>query len=176
MRVKLADTDPDYPAMLLANYMMGGSITGRIPDRIRNHEGLSYSVNSRLTIPAVGDGAIFGGMAISNPANAPKVESSFKDELALTLKNGFTAEEVAAAKKAFLDQRMVQRSQDSGMLALLATREQQGRTLKWDSDLEVKIRSLTPEQINAAFRAHIDPSALSIVKAGDFVKAGVYKQ
>ena len=74
MRIKLSDTDPDYPAMVLANYMMGGSITGRIPDRIRNREGLSYSVNSRLTIPAEGDGAIFGGMAISNPANAPKVK------------------------------------------------------------------------------------------------------
>ncbi len=176
MRIKLADTDADYPAMLLANYMMGGSITGRIPDRIRNREGLSYSVNSRLTLPAVGDGAIFGGMAIANPGNVPKVESSFKDELALTLKNGFTADEVAAAKKAFRDQRMVQRSQDTGILALLAAREQQGRTLKWDEDLEAKIQALTPAQINAAFRAHIDPAALSIVKAGDFEKAGVYKK
>ncbi len=176
MRIRLSDNDPDYAAMLLANYMMGGSITGRIPDRIRNHEGLSYSVNSRLVIPAVGDGAIFGGMAISNPANAPKVESSFKDELLLTLKNGFTADEVAAAKKAFRDQRMVQRSQDSGILALLAAREQQGRTMKWDEEIDAKIQALTPEQINAAFRAHIDASVLSIVKAGDFVKAGVYKQ
>jgi zinc protease len=115
-------------------------------------------------------------MAISNPANAPKVESSFKDELLLTLKNGFTADEVAAAKKAFRDQRMVQRSQDSGILALLAAREQQGRTMKWDEEIDAKIQALTPEQINAAFRAHIDASALSIVKAGDFVKAGVYKQ
>ena len=82
---------------------------------------------------------------------------------------------MAAAKKAFLDQRRVQRSQDSGMLALLVAREQQGRTMKWDEDLEAD-SVLTPAQINAAFRAHIDPSSLSIVKAGDFQKAGVYKQ
>jgi hypothetical protein len=31
------------------------------------------------------------------------------------------------------------------------------------------------EQINAAFRKHIDPNALSIVKAGDFKTAGAYK-
>ena len=41
--------------------------------------------------------------------------------------------------------------------------------------LEQKIRALTPEQVNAAFRTHIDPAAISIVKAGDFKAAGVYQ-
>jgi zinc protease len=41
--------------------------------------------------------------------------------------------------------------------------------------LEAKIQALTPEQINAAFRKHIDPSAVSIVKAGDFKAAAVYQ-
>ena len=50
-----------------------------------------------------------------------------------------------------------------------------GRTMKWDAQLEAKIQALTPEQINAAFRKHIDPAALSIVKAGDFKAAGVYQ-
>ena len=58
----MADTDPDYPAMVLANYMFGGSITARVPDRIRNREGLSYSVNSnfRAPQPAEGNAARFG--------------------------------------------------------------------------------------------------------------------
>jgi zinc protease len=47
--------------------------------------------------------------------------------------------------------------------------------MKWDEQLEAKIQSLTPEQINAAFRKHIDPEAVSIVKAGDFKAVGVYK-
>ena len=81
----MSDTDPDYPAMVLANYMFGGSITGRAPNRIRNQEGLSYGVNSRFAAPAVGNAASFGGTAISNPQNTPKVEASFRDELAKTL-------------------------------------------------------------------------------------------
>ena len=48
----------------------------------------------------------FGGTAISNPQNTPKVEASFRDELAKTLAGGFTADEVAAAKKALRDQRV----------------------------------------------------------------------
>ncbi len=35
--------------------------------------------------------------------------------------------------------------------------------------------ALTLDQVNAAFRKHIDPAAVSIVKAGDFKAAGVYK-
>jgi len=178
LRFPMVDTDPDYAAIVLANYMFGGSITGRAPDRIRNREGLSYSISSRLTLPQPADGnsALFGGDAISNPANAPKVEASFKDELARTLAGGFTADEVAAAKKALLDERQVGRSQDTSLVSLIAAREDADRTLAWDEQMDAKIGALTADQVNAAFRRHVDASALSIVKAGDFKAAGVYQQ
>ena len=35
-----------------------------MPNRTRNVEGLSYSVSSRLTAPAEGDGTLFAGSAI----------------------------------------------------------------------------------------------------------------
>jgi len=82
---------------------------------------------------------------------------------------------VAEAKKAYLDALMVSRSQDAALPALLASQEQYGRTMKWDEQLETRIRSLTPDAINAAFRKHVDPAALSIVKAGDFKAAGAYQ-
>ena len=107
--------------------------------------------------------------------NGPKVEFSFTDELARTLKDGFTAKEVAEAKKAFLDSRLVSRSQDGALLALLASHEMYDRTMKWDEQLEKRIEGLTPEQISAAFRKHVDAGSLSIVKAGDFKAAGVYQ-
>ena len=170
----MADTDPDYPAMVLANYIFGGSITGRAPDRIRNREGLSYGVNSRFAAPAEGNLAVFGGAAISNPKNTPKVESSFKDEFQKTVEKGFTAEEVTAAKKAIRDERLVGRSGDAQLLRLISAREEFGRTMKWDEDMDAKLAALTVDQVNAALKRHVDPAALSIVKAGDFKTAGVY--
>jgi zinc protease len=175
VRFRMSEDDPDYPAMLLAGYMFGGPITSRVSGRIRNREGLSYGANARVAIPAEGDSALLSGTVSLNPVNGPKVEASFKDELAKTLREGFTAAEVAEAKKAYLDARMVSRSQDAALPALLATEEQYGRTMKWDEQLEARIRSLTPDEINAAFRKHVDPAALSIVKAGDFKAAGAYQ-
>jgi zinc protease len=154
--------------MILANQMFGGSLGARMPNRIRNLEGLSYSVSSRLSVPIAGDGALFSASAISAPQNTAKVESSFKDELEKTLKSGFTAAEVTTAKKAYHDQQMVARSQEQSLLRTIVTRDQAGRTMNWDEQLEAKIQSLTVDQINAAFRRHLDPAAITTVKAGDF--------
>ncbi len=176
VRLRMSEDDPDYPAMLLANQMFGGSLGSRMPNRIRNVEGLSYSVGSRFSVPANGDGALFSASAISAPQNTPKVEASFQDELSRTLKNGFTAEELATAKKARRDQQTVARSQEQTLIRTIAAREQFGRTMKWDENLEAKIQALTLDEINAALHRHLGPAALTIVKAGDFRKAGVYQK
>jgi zinc protease len=172
--VEMKDTDPDYPAMVMANYIFGGSITSRMEDRIRNREGLSYGAGSSFSAPVEGTGARFEANATSNPMNTPKVEASFRDELAKTLAEGFTAKEVADNKKAYLDQRKIQRSQDAQLLRLISVREEYGRTLDWDTQMDSKLEALTVDQINAAFRRHVDPAAISIAKAGDFKAAGAY--
>jgi zinc protease len=175
VRFQLSQNDPDYPAILLASYMLGEPITSRIADRIRNREGLSYGANARMTVPAEGDAAVLSGTVSLNPAFGPKVEASFMDELQKVYRDGFTAAEVAAAKKAYLDSRMVGRSTDTALLALMISHEQLDRPFTWDADLERTIQALTADQVNAAFRRHIDPNGVSIVKAGDFKAAGVFK-
>jgi zinc protease len=172
--VKMTDEDPDYPAMVMANYMFGSSGLGtRLSRRIRDREGLSYGVQSQFVAPTKDDGATFLVFAISAPQNAPKVEAAFRDELAKTLKEGFGAEEVAAAKKAWLQEQTINRSQDGALVGLLSTRQRFDRTLRFDESLEAKVNALTADQISEAFRKHVDPAGLIYVKAGDFKKAGV---
>jgi len=89
---------------------------------------------------------------------------------------GFTADEVAAAKKAIRDSRTMGRTQDQALLRLILIREDAERTLAWDEQMDAKLDALTVEQVNAAFRRRVDPSMLSIVKAGDFKAADVYQQ
>jgi zinc protease len=175
LRLRMQDTDSDYAAMVMANYMFGGGITARLPDRVRNREGYSYSVSSNYSAPVEGDAAVFSASAIANPGNTPKVEASFLDELTRTLREGFAAEELAAAKKALRDDRIGARSSDGGLLNLISAREQYGRTLSWDQELDAKLETLTLDQVNAAFRRHISTAQISIVKGGDFKRANVYQ-
>jgi len=172
---KMSDEDPDYPAMIMANYILGGTFSARLVARIRSKEGLSYGVGSQVTVPTKDDGAMFFAYAISNPENAPKVEASFMDEVALTIKGGFTPEELAAAKKAWAEERRVSRSQDEPLEGLLAARARWGRTMQFDQDLENKVSALTLDQVSAALGKAISTARLIYVKAGDFKKAGVYQ-
>src|SRR5262249_28308203 len=144
-------------------------------DRARNREGLSYSVGTGFTAPVEGDAAAFSASAIANPGNTPKVEAAFVDELTKALRDGFTAAELARAKAAMRDERIGSRSSDAGILGLLEAREQYGRTLAWDEQLDAKLQALTLEQVNAAFRKYVSPATVSIVKGGDFKAAGVYR-
>jgi zinc protease len=175
LTTRMGDGDPDYPAMLIANYIFGGSGGARLFKRIRDKEGLSYGVYSGFSAPPVDDGGTLIMQAISAPQNTPKVEASFKDELARTLKDGFTAEEVAAAQKSWLEEQMVSRADDSTLLGELGQQERFNRSFQWEAAVEAKVAALTPQQVNEVFHRRLDPAALVYVKAGDFKKAGVYQ-
>ena len=45
-----------------------------------------------------------------------------------------------------------------------------GRTMEWDANLTRKVQSLTNDQIRAALQRHIDLSAMTFMKGGDFKK------
>jgi|SRR5579871_6902084 len=175
MQLRFTDDDPDYAAMVLANYILGESAGGRLFHRIRDKEGLSYGVRSRFQAGTKEDSGGFTAQIIAAPQNMPKVEASFQDEVARTVRDGFTAEEVAAGKKSLLEEEAVARSQDQGLARVLGNRERFDRTMQFDAKVEAAIAALTPEQVSAALKRHLDPAGLVIVKAGDFQKAGVFQ-
>lgn len=170
----MTDTDPDYAAMTLAGYIFGSSgMNSHLFARIRGKEGLSYGVGGQFVIPTKDDMAIVYAYAICAPQNAPKVETVFKEEINKIIEQGFTEEEVEAAKKSWLQLQQVNRAQDGNLVSLLSTRRYWNRTLAFDQELEKKMATLTAAQLQAAVRKHIDPSQLSFFRAGDFQKAKV---
>jgi zinc protease len=175
MPMKMNDDDADYAALTIAGEVFGGTTNSWLFERIRVKDGLSYGANAYFSIPTKDDGAQLSGSAIAAPQNMPKVEADFNDELARALKDGFKADEVEKAKKTWLDEQAQARTEDSSIAYTLMERERWGRTLMWDAKLEAAVAALTAEQVSAAFKRHVDPAAVSIVKGGDFKKAGAYQ-
>jgi zinc protease len=175
MPLKMTDEDPDYPALTIAGMVFGGSPNSRLFLRIRVKDGLSYGAGAYFSMLTRDDAGRLSGYAIAAPQNMPKVEADFNEELARALKDGFTADEVEKAKKTWLDERSVERAEESSIAGLLSGRERWGRTLQWDAKLEASVAALTPQQVNDAFKRHMDSAAITIVKGGDFKKAGAYQ-
>lgn len=172
--IQITDEHPDYPALVLGNYMFGGGfLNSRLASRIRGKEGLSYGVGSSFNVSPKTDNGGYFGNAILNPANITKVEKAFFEEFEKALKEGFTKEEVDAAKKGWLQQRQVMRTEDGMLTGTLTNNAAFDRTMAYQRDVESKVDSLTVEKVNEVFKKYMDASKISIFKAGDFEKAGV---
>ena len=167
----MRDNDPDYPALMLANFIFGsGGLSSRLGDRIRQQEGLSYGVGSYMNANPHVEKTTWGAYAIYAPENKDALEKAFAEELEKAIKDGFTDEEIADAKKGWLQQQQVSRSQDAYLTGTLNSYLDYDRTMMWNAELEEKVSNLTTEQVNKAFRKYIDPAKISYVKAGDFAK------
>ena len=165
----LRDDDPDYPAMALANYIMGGGfLSSRLATRLRQQEGISYGVGSNLSVASLDRSGSFMAMAIYNPQNVDRLVTAMHEEVSKALTTGFTAAEIQGAKPAMLQQRQQSRANDPELINMLIARKFAGRTMAYDTKFEAAIDALTPEQVNATVKKYLDPSKITIIRAGDF--------
>jgi zinc protease len=173
MNLDLNVDDPDYPALMLADYIFGGGggLKSRLLDRIRQKEGLSYGGGTQLAAGERDRAGMFAVSAIAAPQNLAKVDVAVREELARALKDGFTAAELAGAKSGLMQQRTQNRADDGTLAAGWTSYLYRDTTYEWSADFEKRMMAVTLPQLNAAFRKAIDPARLSVVMAGDQSKA-----
>ena len=170
--VMMKDSADSYPALLIANHMLGGgALRSRLADRIRQKEGLSYGVGSQLNIPALDPAGLWLAYAISAPQNTAKVEAALREEVQKAINEGFTEEELAEAKKGWRQSNEVNRTQDAALARRLSSYLKIDRNMSYDKMLEAKIAALSIAQVNEALRQNLKPINLSVISAGDFAKA-----
>ena len=120
--VNLRDDDPDYAALVLGNYMLGGGLSNsRLATRIRQQEKGSATVSPRSCRSARSTGAASSRCVPSMRCGTPRDSrrrSRKRDRQSADRR--LLAEEVEAAKAGWLQGRQVGRAQDSELAARLA--------------------------------------------------------
>jgi len=171
--LRLKDSDADYPALRLADYMLGGGfLTGRISKRLRDKEGLSYGVGTFLDAGTRFDRGVLGGYAIYAPQNFDKIDRGMREELERAAATGFTAEEVTQASKGLLQDRLGERGRDDAMADALVEQLDLGRTMAFEAELDTKLAGLKAAEVGAAAKKYIDVKLLRTVRIGDFKPTG----
>ena len=177
LSLKMGDDHRDYPAMALANYMLGGGfLSSRLAVRIRQNEGLSYGVGSGFNAQPPHERSVFFAYAIYSPETADRVVQAFREEIDRVRADGFEEEEMVAAKRGYLDAAQNRRASDGVVAGNLVGNLRLDRTMEDIAKFEADVEALTVRKINAAVRRHLDPDKISIFRAGDFAKAAAEQE
>jgi len=170
LALPVTDTSPDYPALAVANFILGGSPDSRLWERIRQREGLSYAVHSSLETSSFEPNTSLTLEATFAPENLSRLKTALNEEIERAVRDGFTEKEVADAKRAMLQERALSRAQDAHLAAELARQAYLGRTFGFAASVDAEIAGLSTEAVNAALRKYVKPDAFVDVFAGDFAK------
>jgi zinc protease len=164
------DQSPDYASLLVVNRLLGGDSDSRLFQRVRVRGGLSYAVGTALQPASIDTNSTFVVYAIFAPQNLDKVRAATQEELSRAREGGFTAQEIAAAKKGLLEERRIARAQDDALTGSLVAQEYLGRSWAESARIDAALAAVTPESANAALRKYVDPADIAFAYAGDFAK------
>ncbi|HJX66209.1 MAG TPA: pitrilysin family protein [Polyangia bacterium] len=164
------DDDPAYPALTMLNYVLGGSPTSRLVDRLRQKEGLSYGAGSRIFAHPIDVSGHFLAWAICAPQNMDKSLAAMQEEIRKLVKDGIGEKDLDEAKKSYAKNWDSRMADDEFVSSELAQGLFLGRTFAYWRDLNDKIQKLTPAGINAVAKRFVKPDGLVMVRAGDLAK------
>jgi zinc protease len=171
LNLPLSENDEDYAAMLVANYIFGGSgLNSRLMLRVRQKEGLSYGIASQLSADPVDRAGRFDIHATAAPQNLARVEAAINEELQAALVQGFSEDELARAKSGLAQLRLQGRTQDANLASGWTRNLLLQRSFAWSQALDEKIAALTAAQVSSAFARYVQPAKLSAVIAADPAK------
>jgi zinc protease len=166
------DDSPDYPALVLANHVLGGAVESRLMERLRQQEGWSYGAFSFLDADPIDASATLVAGAQCAPQNVDKVLAAMREELERLLRDGVTAEELAAAKASYAAAFDNSLTSDDTIADAHLSDLFYGRTLAFTQSLNDAIAKLEPEDVRAALLRHVKADRFVPVVAGDLQKAG----
>jgi len=171
LALPLADESPEFGATAVAAFMLGEGSTSRLNTRIRERDGLSYSVYAFVTWNSFEPNSALSLFGIFAPQNRGRFAAALDDEFNRAAREGFSEAEVAEAKSAIAKRRTLARTQDANVAAALVQQLYAGRTFAFAGRSDAAIAAASAADVNAAFRKYFEPQKLVLVYAGDFAKA-----
>ena len=172
INLNIGESDADFPAVNIANEMLGGGafISSRIPKRLREVEGMSYGAGSFVSGNGIDKTGDWGVYAFFNPSFKDKLDNALKEEIQKAFDKGFSKEEFDASIKSWLQQRQTMLGTDEFLARQLRDYLDQNKTFKSYSDYEDKVKALDVAKVNAAMKKYFDLQKFILIYAGDFTK------
>jgi|CXWL01.1.fsa_nt_gi zinc protease len=172
MNLNISRKHPDYPSVIMANELLGGGafLSSRIPQRLRENEGMSYGAGSFLNVQYKYNTGNWGVYAYFNPLYKGRLDSALHQEVDKAIKGGFSQDELTKSVTSWQEQNKTSLGSNENLAGIIRSFLQNDRDLIQYTEFENKIKALTLDAVNAALRKYFDKSKLVMVYGGDFEK------
>jgi zinc protease len=158
-------SDPDGLALHLGTAILGRGFTGRLMGTVRDKEGLTYNIGASVRDDTIVDGA-WEISASFAPSLLSKGIESTRRELSKWWQDGVTEQELTVRKQGVIGSYAVGLSTTTGLAETIMVNTQRGYDLSWLDDYPRALKALTPTQVNAAIKNHLNPNTMELVEAG----------
>ena len=157
--------DPDYFALLVGNYILGGGgFVSRLTNEVREKRGLSYSVYSYFS-PGLHAGAYTVGLQ-TRPDQAVQAVQVAREVVADFVANGPTTTELAAAKANLIGGFALRIDSNRKLLDNVANIAGNGLALDYLDTWTQQVDKVTVADIKAAFARKLQPDHMVTVVVG----------
>ncbi|MEO5593604.1 MAG: pitrilysin family protein, partial [Chitinophagaceae bacterium] len=172
INLNISEKNADYPAVFMANELLGGGafLSSRIPQRLREKEGMSYGAGTFVAADYKYNAGNWGVYAFFNPLYRGRLDSAMHQEITKAKTGGFTEDELKKSVSSWLEQNRTTLGLNNVLANLLRNYLRDERSLDDYVNFENKVKTLNLAAVNAALRKYFDESKLTLIYAGDFQK------
>ena len=155
---------PDYAALEVLAVVLGSGagLTGRIPARIREREGLAYTAYAQTAAGAGLDPGRLVAYVGTSPATVEQAERGVAEEIARLVEDGITDTELEEARAYLLGREPFRRETARQWADLLTEAMEYGVPLDDPKHREGELKSLDRRAVEEAARRHVHPGSLRI--------------
>ncbi|HEV8629408.1 MAG TPA: pitrilysin family protein [Thermoanaerobaculia bacterium] len=155
---------PDHAALELLGVVLGAGagLTGRIPERLREREGLAYTAQAATVAGASSEPGRLVAYVATSPRTLERAERAAREELSRMLEDGLTEEEFSEARTYLLGREPFRRESARQWADLLAEAAYWGLPLDDADWCERELLVLDRAAVEAAARRHLRPEALKV--------------
>ncbi len=164
----IEDTNPDYHAVQVMNFILGGgSFTSRITMKVRSDEGLSYSQGSRFRY-RWGFPGTFSGFVQTKSSTVGYAISLILDEFNRIRKEPVKDSEMDTAINYYLESFSNSFESPQRTMSAFADLEMTGKSLDYYKTYRDKIKAVTKAKVQEVANKYIQPDKIVIMIVGDF--------
>jgi zinc protease len=164
----LEDTNPDYYAVQVMNFILGGgSFTSRITTKVRSDEGLSYNQGSRFSY-RWGFPGTFSGYVQTKSETVGYAISLILAEFDRIRKEPVSDAEMETAINYYLESFADSFQSPQMTMANFANLEMTGRPMTYFKTYRDKIKAVTKARVQEVANKYIHPSQAVVLIVGDW--------